>query len=122
MPTTENDRRNQQQPIPTSDLPDHDRRKDPGMHTALPEEYRPIHPTPQETAKDQTFSDHDENETAPPDQEFQQILQSGPDANQGKIPEDPNNRLTSDQDTLDIEQDPESRGESLPDVIDNVKH
>lgn len=114
MPTTENDRRNLQQPVLEKPaLPDHDRTQDEGMHRAIPDEFR-------ERSED-TGSMEDE-QLAPPDQEFGQVLQSGHSANQGRIPEDPNNALTSDKGGEYDEQDPEDRGESLPDYLERDKH
>jgi hypothetical protein len=114
MPTTENDRRNRQQPVlENPSLPDHDRKNDPGMHTAVPEEF--VNPQTGPGALD-------EEEIAPPDQEFGQVLQSGPDANQGRIPEDPNNWLTSDPSPGTNDRDPEDRGDSLPDILERTQH
>jgi hypothetical protein len=59
---------------------------------------------------------------APPDQEFAQILESGPSANRGRIPEDPNNWLTSDPEVGTQDLDPENRGESLVDDLNGDKH
>ena len=113
MPTTENDRRNQAQPIlENPSLPDHDRKQDPGMHAAVPEELRESQMGPGAL---------DEDEIAPPDQEFGQILQSGLEATQGRIHEDPNNWLTSDADKSG-DGDPEDRGESLVDAMEGDKH
>lgn len=135
MPTSENDRRNLQKPVlEQPSLPDHDRRKDAGMHSARPDtideaelmakERYPTRSHP-EIEMDLGALDEDESETAPPDQEFSQILQSGPRANQGRIPDDPNNWLTSNKENIyqDYqEQDPENRGESLPDSLEQIKH
>jgi hypothetical protein len=115
MPTTENDRRNQQQPIlENPSLPDHDRTKDPGMHAAVPMESQ------EEVDPDKELTD--DLEIASPDQEFQQILEDGTRSNRGKIPEDPNNWLTSDPEVGTQDQDPENRGDSLPDIMDGDKH
>ncbi|MES2856849.1 MAG: hypothetical protein V4692_13345 [Bdellovibrionota bacterium] len=117
MPTTENDRRNQQQPIlENPSLPDHDRRSDPGMHTAIPEESR------EQENIDVDAELTDDLELAAPDQEFAQILKSGTASNNGLIPDDPNNWLTSDPERGVQDLDPESRGESLPDIMDGDKH
>jgi len=113
VPTTENDRRNQQAPVlQNPSLPDHDRRRDPGMHSVClePEQFDPLGP-----------SAPDESDRAAPDAEFGEILHSGTKSNQGKIPVDPNNLLTSDSDAS-VEQDPEDRGESLPDIMDGDQH
>lgn len=113
MPTTENDRRNQQKPVlENPSPPDHDRSKDPGMRRVRidPADAAPI------GLRDEILGVEDDA-TAPPDQEFSQILQSGPRANEGRMPDDPNNWLTADPD-LSPEQDPENRGESLPDLED----
>jgi hypothetical protein len=117
MPATENNRRNlQEQILEHPSLPDHDRRRDPGMHNAIPEEML----TSQDVEVDTLFED---DEIEAPDQEFSQILKSGPGANQGKIPEDPNNRLTSDHDTKgSVEDDSEDRGESLADIAEGIQH
>ena len=112
MPTTENDRRNRQQPVlENPSMPDHDRTKDEGMHRARPEQ--PEFPIDAE--------DVDEA-TAPPDQEFSEVLQSGFASNQGRIPDDPNNWLTSEPGKSLVDQDPEDRGESLPDILERDKH
>jgi hypothetical protein len=119
MPTTENDRRNQQQPIlENPSLPDHDRRRDPGMHSAIP------HESSEQEIFDPDKELTDDLEIAPPDQEFQQILENGTRSNQGRIPVDPNNWLTSDptREGNDEDLDPENRGESLPDIMDGDKH
>jgi hypothetical protein len=74
MPSTENDRRNRQQPIlERPSLPDHDRRKDEGMHKAWPAT------APAYVDSDINPSDimNIEEEIAPPDQEYKQILTSG---------------------------------------------
>jgi hypothetical protein len=116
MPATENDRRNmQEQILEHPSLPDHDRRKDPGMHNAIPEEML----TAQDVEVDTLFED---DEIEAPDQEFSQILKSGPSANQGKIPDDPNNWLTSDRDAKNIDDDPEDRGESQADIVEGIQH
>ncbi|HVK60097.1 MAG TPA: hypothetical protein VM432_01055 [Bdellovibrionales bacterium] len=111
MPTTENDRRNQQQTIlEKPSLPDHDRSKDPGMHKANPD-----HPIADpDIDKDLT----DESEIAPPDQAFQQILEDGLNATQGHILEDPNNTLTSEPEEGYDDKDPENRGDSTVDEGD----
>lgn len=117
MPTTENDRRNLQQPIlENPSLPDHDRTNDPGMHTAIPEEIRDQNVQ----APDAELTD--DSEIAAPDQEFAQILESGTIANRGRIPEDPNNWLTSDPEKGTQDLDPENRGDSLVDIMDNDRH
>ena len=108
MPTTENDRRNRQQPVlEHPSLPDHDRRNDPGMHS--------VYVDPAAVAD--IVEEKDEEALAPPDQEFGQILKSGLAANAGRIPVDPNNFLTSDPDPSP-DQDPENRGDSLLDRED----
>lgn len=121
MPTTENDRRNLQQPtLEHPSMPDHDRTKDAGMHAAIPEESL----DEAELRVDADLTD-DDDAIAPPDQEFAQILESGTRSNHGRIPEDPNNWLTADKDPKslsDQDLDPESRGESLPDIMDGDKH
>lgn len=121
MPTTENDRRNQQEPVlARPSLPDHDRRKDPGMHTAVPEELREQESLMQ---KDTTNPETPDIDNPPaPDQEFGQILTSGNNANQGRIPEDPNNWNTSDPEIGYQEMDPENRGDSLPDYVERDRH
>lgn len=110
MPASENSRRNMQETVlENPSIPDHDRTKDPGMHSAHPETHEPEQ------------SEHgalDESEIAAPDQEFGQILASGPGANQGRIPEDPNNWLTSDREKNYSDGDPENRGDSLPDMME----
>jgi hypothetical protein len=109
MPATENDRRNIQQPtLERPSMPDHDRTRDPGMHSVMPENL--------EDEETIALLNSDEDEIAPPDQEFGQMLESGMKANNGRIPEDPNNWLTSEPDKGSKDHDPESRGESLPDV------
>ena len=116
MPATENDRRNmQEQILEHPSLPDHDRRKDPGMHNAIPEEML----TAQDIEVDTLFED---DEIEAPDQEFAQILKSGTSSNQGKIHEDPNNWLTSDRDATSVEADLEDRGESLADIAEGIQH
>ncbi len=126
MPTTENDRRNQQ--ILTLDnpsLPDHDRTRDEGMHTAVPREFLGNQETfvggIQEGQPNEAGA-LDESPIAPPDQEFQQLIDSGVNANNGQIPEDPNNWLTSDPEQGYGEGDPENRGESLPDILEKTQH
>ena len=117
MPASENDRLNQQQPVLANpSLPDHDRRNDKGMHTAIPE-----------TANAQELLDVDadlmEDSEAPPDQEFGEILSAGTRSNGGRIPVDPNNNLTSDGDPSGVgDQDPEDRGDSTVDDFDGDKH
>jgi hypothetical protein len=114
MPTTENDRRNLQQPVlERPSLPDHDRTKDPGMHTAIPDESADLDVMGPGAL--------DESEVAAPDQAFSQILESGAKATNGRIPEDPNNWLTSDADKS-LEHDPEDRGESAPDILEGDQH
>jgi hypothetical protein len=119
MPTTENDRRNLQKPtLEKPSLPDHDRKKDPGMHSAIPDALNEVLARDERRPKGAL----DESETAPPDQEFGQILESGLAANQGQFPNDPNNSLTSDHASVDQDDDPENRGESLPDIIERNQH
>ena len=114
MPTTENDRRNQQKlTLENPSLPDHDRKSDPGMHSAIPEETRE-----QETINVDADLTDEQDKLAPPDQEFTQILESGTRSNRGRIPEDPNNWLTSDPEQGTQDQDPENRGTSLVDILD----
>ena len=64
----------------------------------------------------------DDDALAAPDQEFGQMIESGTRANNGLIPEDPNNWLTSDSETGYGDGDPENRGESLADLVENDKH
>jgi hypothetical protein len=110
MPTTENDRRNLQQPVlEHPSMPDHDRTKDPGMHAAVPDESAELDVMGPGAL--------DESEIAAPDQAFEQILKSGIESNKGRIPEDPNNWLTSDDDKS-LEHDPEDRGDSAPDILE----
>ncbi len=117
MPASENDRLNQQQPVLANpSLPDHDRRRDQGMHTAIPE-----------TAMQQEINDVNadlmDNSEVPPDVEFGEILASGTRANGGRIPVDPNNKLTSDGDPSGVgNEDPEDRGDSTVDDFDGDKH
>ncbi len=116
MPSTENDRLNQQLPtLANPSLPDHDRRKDEGMHTAIPEE------TMEQEMMDVDAELMDES-IEPPDQEFGQILKSGTRSNGGRIPVDPNNSLTSDPEIGLQDLDPEDRGESTVDEYDGDKH
>ncbi len=116
MPATENDRLNLQQPVLSNpSLPDHDRRRDAGMHTAIPEE------TMAQELIDVDADLMDESIEAP-DQEFGQILKSGTASNGGRIPVDPNNFLTSDPEKGIDDMDPEDRGESTVDDFDGDKH
>lgn len=117
MPATENDRLNQQEPVLANpSLPDHDRRKDAGMHAAVPEEVM----EQEDTDIDMDLMDNSEE---PPDQEFGEILAAGTTANGGRIPVDPNNKLTSDDDPSGVgDEDPEDRGESTVDDYDGDKH
>ena len=118
MPTTENDRRNLQQPtLEKPSMPDHDRTKDKGMHAANPEHLD----NPEDLNIDADITDEGDRFAAP-DQEFEQISESGPKANGGRIHEDPNNLLTSEPETSIDDQDPENRGESQPDILDGDKH
>lgn len=123
MPTTENDRRNLQEPVLAQpSLPDHDRRNDPGMHSVVPHE---IQEQQEQVKKDATQINPetpDVDNPPPPDQEFGQILASGHNANQGRIPEDPNNWNTSDPEKGYSEMDPENRGDSLPDYLERDRH
>lgn len=126
MPATENNRRNMQEPtLANPSLPDHDRTRDKGMHSAVPREMLDPNETMvggiQEGQANQAGS-LDERPIAAPDQEFGQLLKSGPNANSGRIPEDPNNWLTSDPEQGYGEGDPESRGDSLPDILDGGRH
>lgn len=113
MPTTENERRNQQKPVlENPSPPDHDRRKDRGM--------RKVRIDPSQASEIDISDDIrgvEDDAIAPPDQEFSQLLESGARANEGRIPDDPNNWLTADPDKSP-EQDPENRGDSLPDLED----
>jgi hypothetical protein len=117
MPATENDRLNLGQPVLANpSLPDHDRRNDKGMHSVIPED-----------TTDQAMMDVDldlmDNSEEPPDQEFGQILATGTKSNGGRIPIDPNNKLTSDDDPSGVgDEDPEDRGESTVDEYDGDKH
>ena len=117
MPATENDRLNVGQPVlQNPSMPDHDRRKDTGMHVAIPEE------TVAQSAMD-VDGDLMDNGQEPPDQEFGEILASGTKSNGGRIPIDPNNKLTSDEDPSGVgDEDPEDRGESTVDDYDGDKH
>jgi hypothetical protein len=118
MPANENERRNLQQPtLEKPSLPDHDRTKDQGMHKAEPATLNQN----EEIVNEELVKL--EEETAPPDQEFEQLIEKGADTNAGRIPEDPNNWLTSDPEKGEYrEDDPENRGESLPDDLDGIKH
>lgn len=117
MPTTENDRRNIQQPtLQNPSMPDHDRRKDEGMHSVIPDETR------DQEMMNVDADITDDSDISPPDQEFGQILESGTTANGGRIPEDPNNWLTSEPERGTQDLDPENRGESLVDDLNNDKH
>ncbi len=117
MPATENDRLNQQQPtLANPSLPDHDRRNDQGMRSAVPEEIR------EQDVMNVDADLADDSDITPPDQEFGQILESGTTANGGRIPEDPNNWLTSDPEIGTQDLDPENRGESLVDDLNGDKH
>ena len=117
MPTTENDRLNMGQPVlQNPSLPDHDRRKDSGMHAAIPEETM----AQQGLDVDLELMDNSED---PPDQEFRQILEAGTASTGGRIPIDPNNKLTSDEDPSGVgDEDPEDRGDSTVDDFDGDKH
>ncbi len=118
MPTTENDRRNRQEPtLEHPSMPDHDRTKDPGMHKALTDETREA----KEMNVDADLTD-ESDKIAPPDQEFRQILESGTISNHGRIPIDPNNWLTSDPEKGTQDLDPENHGISLPDIMDGDQH
>lgn len=117
MPTTENDRRNLQQPtLSNPSLPDHDRRQDQGMRSVVPDETR------DQSVMNVDAELADDAAITPPDQEFGQILESGTSANGGRIPEDPNNWLTSDPEIGTQDLDPENRGESLVDDLNGDKH
>ena len=110
MPTTENDRLNQQKPVlERPSMPDHDRKRDPGMHAAVPNEIQASDIGPGGAL--------DEREIAANDQEFTQILNGGTSANQGIFHDDPNNSLTSDM-NKSLDQDPEDRGESTVEADD----
>jgi hypothetical protein len=113
MPTTENDRLNQQKPVlERPSLPDHDRNKDPGMHSAMPNELQAGETGPGGAL--------DEAEVASNDQEFTQMLNGGTAASNGVFHDDPNNSLTSDMDKS-LDQDPEDRGDSTVDANDPDK-
>lgn len=128
MPTTENDRRNLQEPVLAHpSLPDRDRKNDAGMHAVqvTAEQTSQAPQAPQEASQTSETVDLElelAEENAPPDQEFEQILKSGANANNGRIPEDPNNELTSEPEEGYREEDPENRGESLPDNMENIRH
>lgn len=116
MPATENDRLNQQQPVLANpSLPDHDRTKDAGMHSAIPEE------TMEQSLMD-VDADLMDDSQEPPDQEFGEILKAGTRSNGGRIPVDPNNSLTSDPQIGSNDLDPEDRGESTVDDYNGDKH
>lgn len=117
MPTTENDRLNQGMPVlQNPSMPDHDRKRDAGMHTAIPEE------TTEQQMMD-VDQDLMDNSQEAPDQEFGEILEAGTRANGGRIPIDPNNKLTSDEDPSGVgDEDPEDRGESTVDDYQGDKH
>ena len=118
MPATENGRRNSQEPVLANpSMPDHDRRRDEGMRSAMPSEQEDSENL-QELRDDLDQTD----ELAPPDQEFAQMLDSGTRSNHGMIPDDPNNWLTSEREPRDSDQDPEDRGESLPDIAEGIQH
>lgn len=126
MPATENDRRNQQEPtLANPSMPDHDRTTDEGMHAAVPTEML-ADPTTRvggiQEGQANEGGGFDEAPIAAPDQEFGQVIQSGPAANHGRIPEDPNNWLTSDPEGGYQEGDPENRGDSLPDILEGNQH
>ena len=118
MPATENDRRNAQQTVlENPSMPDHDRRDDDGMRSAIPTESDDA-----EILADLRSDLDQTDELAPPDQEFGQILSSGLQSNHGMIPVDPNNWLTSEKNLYGSDDDPEDRGESLPDIADGIQH
>ncbi len=126
MPASENDRRNQQEPtLANPSIPDHDRKNDEGMHAAIPREMLDSQPTMVGNIQEgeaNVGGALNESPIAAPDQEFGQIMASGPAANNGLIPEDPNNWLTADPEIGYGEGDPESRGESLPDILEGDRH
>ena len=126
MPATENSRRNQAEPtLENPSLPDHDRNRDEGMHAAIPREMLDIEATkigniPE--GDDGMAGSMNEAATAAPDQAFSQMIQSGTAGNNGRIPEDPNNWLTSDPEQGYSDGDPENRGESTVDEMDGDQH
>lgn len=126
MPATENDRRNRQETVLANpSLPDHDRSRDKGMHAAIPNETLGEQKTTVgriQEGQDNEAGALDESAIAAPDQEFRQLIESGASANNGRIPEDPNNWLTSDAEDGYQEGDPENRGDSLPDILEGDRH
>jgi hypothetical protein len=117
MPATENNRLNLGEPVlQNPSLPDHDRRNDKGMHAAIPEE---------SMAQNDLDVDMELMGSAEeaPDQEFGQILEGGTTANGGRIPLDPNQNLTADNNRGEIDgDDPENWGESTVDDLNGDKH
>jgi hypothetical protein len=126
MPATENNRRNMQESVlEKPSMPDHDRTQDEGMHAAIPREMMENDETRVGNVQEgDTSADGslDDDALAAPDQEFGQIMESGTRSNNGHIPEDPNNWLTSDSEQGYGDGDPENRGESLADIVENDKH
>lgn len=125
MPATENSRRNEQQPVlENPSLPDHDRTVDEGMHAAVPREMMENQETRVGNIPEgdtNTRGGMDEAAIAPPDQEFTEMMESGR-THGVRIPEDPNNWLTSDAEAGYGDGDPENRGESLVDAMEGDKH
>lgn len=125
MPATENNRRNEQRPVlENPSLPDHDRTKDEGMHAAVPREMMESQetrvgniPEGDSVAKGAI----DDTAISAPDQEFTEMMDTGIIRN-SRIPEDPNNWLTSDAEIGYGDGDPENRGESLVDAMEGDKH
>ena len=126
MPATENGRRNTSQPtLENPSMPDHDRNLDKGMHAAIPREMLENDETRVGNVQEGDISTKgamDENAITAPDQEFEQIIASGTQSNGGRIPEDPNNWLTSDSETGYGDGDPENRGESTVDEAAGDRH
>jgi hypothetical protein len=126
MPATENDRRNMQEIVlEKPSMPDHDRTTDEGMHVAIPREMMENDETRVGNVQEGESlkgGSMDDDALAAPDQEFGQMIESGTRSNNGHIPEDPNNWLTSDAEQGYSDGDPENRGESLADVLENDKH
>lgn len=126
MPATENNRRNMQETVlENPSIPDHDRTKDEGMHAAIPREMMEndeTHVGNVQESDSREGGSLSDDALAAPDQEFGQMIESGTRANQGHIPEDPNNWLTSDAEQGYGDGDPENRGESLVDALENDKH
>lgn len=126
MPATENNRRNMQETVlEKPSIPDHDRTLDEGMHAAIPREMMENDETRVGNIKEgdsDAGGALDDDSLAPPDQEFGEIIESGVRPRNARIPEDPNNWLTSDAEQGYGDGDPENRGESLADLVENDKH